>query len=58
MEKNHCKECEYRETCDDADMVNFCDECRDFKHCPIKSVFALCKAGYYIECNNGFEEKL
>ena len=50
-----CDGCEYYNECEYADNYNFCDDCKDCFGCPIRSV--SCKAGYDIECNNGFEER-
>lgn len=50
-----CNGCEYYNECEYADNYNFCDDCKDCFGCPIKSV--SCKAGYDIECNNGFVER-
>lgn len=52
MAKDYCLNCEYRETCELADNINFCEECKDCDTCTIKS---CCEAGHDIECNNGFE---
>lgn len=52
---NYCDMCEYAENCEYADGINFCDDCKYSFDCPIKTVF--CKAGYAIECNNGWEDK-
>lgn len=51
---SYCSECEYRDTCDLTDNINFCEDCEDCDGCNIKS---SCKAGHDIECNNGFEPK-
>lgn len=52
---NYCKLCEFYDKCELADVVNFCDDCKDSENCTLKYVF--CKAGHDIECNNGFEDK-
>lgn len=52
---NRCSGCEFYNDCEFADNYNFCDDCDDENFCLIRSV--LRKAGYDIECNNGFEEK-
>lgn len=35
-------------------MTEFCEDCKDYYTCDILSE---CKAGYSVECNNGFEPK-
>lgn len=52
---NRCSGCEFYNDCEFADNYNFCDDCADGHFCSIRSV--SCKAGYDIECNNGFEEE-
>lgn len=56
LENNdYCSTCEYYDECEDANQVNFCDDCRDCILCSIR--WEQCKAGHDIECNNGFEPK-
>lgn len=52
---NRCSGCEFYNDCEFADNYNFCDDCVNGL-CSIRSV--SCKAGYDIECNNGFEEEI
>lgn len=52
---NHCLTCEYYDECEHAEYVNFCEDCKDYAICPIRTV--CCEAGHDIECNNGFEPK-
>ena len=54
MMKNYCSDCEYRETCEIADITNFCEDCKDYYTCDIQ---AECGAGHSVECNNGFEDR-
>lgn len=54
MAKDYCLDCEYRESCELVDNINFCDDCADCIGCDIKT---SCDAGHDIECNNGFEPK-
>ena len=54
--ENRCTLCEYYDECEDAEMINFCDDCKDALNCPIRFC-CQCKAGHDIECNNGFEPK-
>ena len=54
-ESNHCLNCDYAGSCEDAFMLNFCDECKYIEGCSCCT--NTCKAGHYIECNNGFEPK-
>lgn len=51
---NRCNDCEFYYDCEYADNYNFCDDCRGSIYCTIRG--DSCKAGYEIECNNGFEE--
>lgn len=51
---NHCEDCEYSNDCDIAYITEFCEDCKDYYTCDILSE---CKAGYSVECNNGFEPK-
>ena len=53
---SRCANCEHYNECEHADEVCFCDECRHDYSCPVKTV--CCEAGHYIECNNGFEERI
>lgn len=55
MELSYCNTCEYRDTCELVDNINFCEDCKDYGKCCIDDVF--CEAGHAIECNNGFEPK-
>lgn len=48
-----CDTCEYASECEDAYMINFCDECKWHDECPLMTHY--CKADHSIECNNGFE---
>lgn len=50
----YCYECEYRDNCELAEQINFCEDCKYNLTCDIKS---CCEAGHDIECNNGFEPK-
>ena len=50
---NRCEDCEFNDECEYVDNYNFCDDCRGSIYCTIRSV--SCKAGYDIECDNGFE---
>lgn len=52
---NRCKTCEYSDECSLANIINFCEDCKDYKNCTILDSEG-CKKDYYIECNNGFEE--
>ena len=52
-----CLDCEYRKKCKFKDFYNFCDDCADYENCTIR-FGSTCKAGYEIECNNGFEPRL
>ena len=52
---NYCSLCEYADSCELSDGINFCEDCKDCDTCTIK--FDCCKEGHYIECNNGFEDK-
>lgn len=52
---NHCLTCEYYDECEHAEYVNFCEDCKEYAKCPIRTV--CCEAGHDIECNNGFEVK-
>lgn len=52
---SYCDICEYADKCELADIVNFCDDCKDSANCTIR--FETCEAGHYIECNNGWEDK-
>ena len=49
---NKCWDCEYYDTCELVDHVNFCEDCKYFDDCDILST---CDGGEYVECNNGFE---
>ena len=51
---SRCDICEYYDNCELAGGINFCEDCRDCNDCAIK--FDTCKAGHYIECNNGWED--
>ena len=51
---NRCDKCRRANNCELAYIVNFCDDCKDADGCPMRT--QACKAGYDIECNNGFEE--
>lgn len=53
---NYCDVCEYADKCELADIINFCEDCKDFA-CGCIICFETCKAGHYIECNNGWEDK-
>ena len=48
-----CDTCEYVLECEDAYMINFCDECRWHDDCTLMTHY--CKGDHSIECNNGFE---
>lgn len=50
---DYCKNCEFRNTCDLCDCVNFCVDCKDYYHC---NILKDCEAGHSVECNNGFED--
>ncbi len=52
---NHCYCCDFADTCEIADLVNFCEDCIDYDDCSICDT--KCDAGHFIECNNGFEPK-
>lgn len=53
--KCYCDTCEVKD-CDLRDNVNFCEDCAEYRTCPLHDgVFGTCEAGYDIECNNGFE---
>ena len=52
---DRCGLCEFRDNCKYANYYDFCDDCKYGGGCPLRS--ASCKAGYDIECNNGFEDK-
>lgn len=52
---SYCDCCEYANECELADRINFCNDCKDCDECTIK--YVTCEAGFYIECNNGFEDK-
>lgn len=52
---NHCYCCDFADTCEIADLVNFCEDCIDYDDCSICDT--ECNAGHFIECNNGFEPK-
>lgn len=54
MQMNYCDICEYYDNCELAGGINFCENCKDCNDCTIK--FDTCKAGHYIECNNGWED--
>lgn len=51
---NHCEDCEYSKDCDIAYITEFCEDCKDYYTC---NILSECKAGYSVECNNGFESK-
>jgi hypothetical protein len=53
-DRNFCIGCDLFETCEHADNVNFCDNCKDSDICDIRNV--SCDEGHDIECNNGYEE--
>ncbi len=53
--KDYCFGCKYREDCELADVINFCEDCIDYPHCDM--CYVECKGGYAVECNNGFEPK-
>lgn len=52
---SYCDCCEYANECELADGICFCNDCKDCDECTIK--YVTCEAGFYIECNNGFEDK-
>ncbi len=52
--KNYCKRCTV-EHCELRDEVNFCEDCAEYKTCPI--CYDCCESGHAIECNNGFESQ-
>lgn len=52
---DRCSNCEFYNNCEFADNYMFCDDCEDSYDCNIR--FVSCKAGYDIECNNGFVSK-
>lgn len=52
-EVSRCDLCDHQHTCELANIINFCDDCRYKDECTIRDV--ACDAGYDIECNNGFE---
>lgn len=51
-----CDSCEYADDCEYAYMMNFCENCKDYYNCNLRSAIFTCKAGYELECNNGFEQ--
>lgn len=51
--RHRCNGCKFQDDCEYAYNYNFCDDCKDGKDCSLRTVY--CKAGYDIECNNGFE---
>lgn len=53
---NRCGGCEFYDECEFADNYNFCDDCRESLNCSLR--YVTCKAGYDIECSNGFEEQV
>ena len=53
-EQNFCIGCDLFDTCEFANNVNFCDNCKDGAICDIRS--ECCDMGHDIECNNGYEE--
>lgn len=55
--KDRCYNCEHSDNCKIAYHYNFCEDCRDYWNCNIKSWSEDCLKGYEIECNNGFEDK-
>ena len=52
---NRCDSCEFYDECEYADGINFCEDCKDHSECTL--CYISCKAGFDIECNNGFEDK-
>lgn len=52
---NYCESCDYANECDLADVISFCEDCKDYYDCTIRC--CTCEAGHDIECNNGFEDK-
>ena len=51
----YCDMCKFKDSCELARNIMFCDDCAECDTCDIKCV--ECEAGHYIECNNGWEEK-
>lgn len=52
---NRCSGCEFYNDCEFADGTNFCDDCANAGVCFFRGV--SCKAGYDIECGNGFTKE-
>ena len=52
-----CYTCKFYDECEYSDGYNFCEDCKNADVCPIRYSSQTCKAGYEIECNNGFEIK-
>lgn len=52
---NRCDSCEYYDECEYAGDINFCEDCKECSECTL--YYVSCKAGFSVECNNGFEEK-
>ena len=50
---DRCFSCDFHDDCEFVNDYEFCDDCKDADICTIREV--SCKAGYNIECNNGFE---
>ncbi|MEE0983767.1 MAG: hypothetical protein U0L38_06915, partial [Bacteroidales bacterium] len=51
----YCDNCGFRDECELADNVNFCEDCKERWTCTIR--YGFCMAGHDIECNNGFEPR-
>ena len=50
-----CEICEFHNDCVFAEGTKFCDDCANAGVCFARGV--SCKAGYDIECNNGFAKE-
>lgn len=53
---SYCLTCDKYYSCEMADTINFCDECKDADYCTLR-LCTTCPSGHDIECNNGFEPK-
>lgn len=55
MRNEECYGCEFYDECEDQDCL--CTGCKHEDDCPLQSVMCMCKKGFYLECNNGYEDE-
>lgn len=54
--KKYCETCDVEE-CELRGVINFCEDCKNYDTCDIRTWSYGCEKDFEVECNNGFEPK-